>query len=256
MIMRRPFDWKVATTLITLLRHSPLMHVWVAINRRLNRSDIRSICLLILVIYSITLCVSFATHASGRTVFGPQLGADFGAFYIAGKIFNSVSPSRIYDRDLQRKLYPELYPSAPLGEELPYVNAPFFVLPFPLLARLEYSWAYLVWILLSLGLYISGFTLLWKKLDAMPEDAYFVALLLALSFMPFLVECLAGGQTSAFGFFCFALAISCERRGRPIMSGIALALCSYKPTLLLMALPMLVITRRFSTIVGFLIGGS
>ncbi|MGH9853500.1 MAG: glycosyltransferase family 87 protein, partial [Blastocatellia bacterium] len=206
-------------------------------------------------VYSIALGASFATQASGRTVFGPQLGADFGAYYIAGKIFNSVSPGRIYDRDLQRKFYHELFPSAPPGEELPYVNAPFFALPFPVLARLEYPLAYLIWILISLGLYVSGFTLLWRTLDAMPEDTYLVALLLALSFMPFLAECLAGGQTSAFGFFFLALAISCERRGRPLMSGAALSLCLYKPTLLLLILPMLVITRRFSTIAGFVIGG-
>jgi hypothetical protein len=232
-----------------------LIRVWASVNRRLNRSDIRSVCLLVLVIYSIALAASFATQASGRTIFGPQLGADFGAYYIAGKIFNSVSPGRIYDRDLQRQFYYEIFPSAPPGEELPYVNAPFFALPFLLLARLEYPPAYLIWIMVSLGLYVSGFTLLWRTLDAMPEDTYSVALLLALSFMPFMAECLAGGQTSAFGFFFLALAIGCERRGHPVMSGAALSLCLYKPTLLLLVLPMLVITRRFRTLAGFAIGG-
>jgi hypothetical protein len=38
------------------------------------------------------------------------------------------------------------------------------------------------------------------------------------------------------------------------MSGAALSLCLYKPTLLLLILPMLVVTRRFSTIAGFVIG--
>src|SRR5262245_2831547 len=111
-------------TLFTSLRCNQLIRVWAAINRRLNRADIQSICLLVLVIYSIVLCVSFATHKSGRTVFGPQLGADFGAFYIAGKVFNSISPDRIYDRNLHRQLYQEHFPSAPSGEESPYVNAP------------------------------------------------------------------------------------------------------------------------------------
>lgn len=39
------------------------------------------------------------------------------------------------------------------------------------------------------------------------------------------------------------------------MSGAVLAMCLYKPTLLLLTLPMLVITRRFSTIAGFMIVG-
>src|SRR5262245_45427146 len=135
-------------TLITLLRRNQIIRIWTAINRRLNCSDIQSICLLVLTIYSIVLCVSFATQKSGSTVFGPQLGADFGAFYIAGKMFNSDSADRIYDRSLHRQLYQEHFPSAPSGEELPYINAPFFVLPFSLLARLGYSWAYFIWILI------------------------------------------------------------------------------------------------------------
>lgn len=241
-------------SLITSLQQGLLIQVWSAINRRLNRADIQPICLLILTFYSIMLGISFATQEKGRTAFGPQLGADFQQFYVAGVIFNSQTPDRIYDRDLQRRLYHELFPDTAPDTELPYVHAPFFILPFPLLSELPYPWAYFVWLLISLGLYVSGFNLLWRVLDGMPEGVYLMSLLLALSFMPFLVECLAGGQTSAFGFFCFALAISRERRGHRTLSGAVLALCSYKPTLLLLTLPMLVITRRFSTLIGFIIG--
>ena len=53
--------------------------------------------------------------------------------------------------------------------------------------------------------------------------------------MPFLVECLAGGQTSAVAFFCLAFAINRERRGYYISSGLALSPCAYKPTLLLLS---------------------
>jgi hypothetical protein len=238
----------------TSLQQGVFIRGWRAIDRRLNRADIQSICLLVLVVYSIMLSVSFATQTNGRTVFGPQLGADFGAFYIAGTIFNTQPPDKIYDRNLQRRLYRKIFPEEPPGTELPYVNAPFFILPFPLLAQLPYPWAYFVWLLLSLGLYTSGFILVWKTLDAIPQNFYLPALLMAVSFMPFLVECLAGGQTSAFGFFCFALAISCERRGYQILSGMILALCLYKPTLLVLILPMLLITRRFSMAAGFAIG--
>ena len=59
------------------------------IERRLNRPYIQFICLLVLATYLVLLSVSFATNVRGRTVFGPYLGADFGAFYIAGKIFNT-----------------------------------------------------------------------------------------------------------------------------------------------------------------------
>lgn len=230
---------------------------WNVLQRRLNRSDIQAYCLMILAVYAVLLSISFATQVTGRTIFGPQLGADFGAFYIAGRIYHTVGPARIYDRALHHQVYRELFPAAPADEELPYLNAPFFIAPFPLLARLPYAWAYLCWFLFSLGLYVAGFSLLWRSLQGWPVNGFPVALLLALSFMPFLVECLAGGQTSAIGFFSLALALSCEQQGSPrakLLGGLALALCWYKPTLFVLLLPMLVLTRRWAMFGGWLLG--
>jgi Glycosyltransferase family 87 len=230
--------------------------VWVrgAFERRLNRSYIQFICLLVLAVYLVVFAMSFATSVSGRTMFGPSLGADFGAFYVAGRIFNTQQPDLIYDAGLHHKLYQAQFPEAPPDTQLPYVNAPFFILPFTILARLPYSWAYLLWVALSLSLYVAGFSLIWRTLEGIPPEAWSIALLLALSFMPFLVECLAGGQTSAVGFFSLALAINRERRGHYILSGLALSLCAYKPTLLLLLVPMLLITRRYTTLLGFVAG--
>lgn len=223
-------------------------------DKRLNKADIQSICRLILILFAVIASASFLMQQQGRTIFGPQLGADFAAFYIAGKIYNDVSPDRIYDRELERELYHQIAPNQASGTELPYLNAPFFVLPFTVLARLPYSLAYLSWFLISLMLMLTGFNTVWRTLRSMPAENYSVAILLAVSFMPFMVECLAGGQTSAAGFACLAFAIYFERRGLPIASGVALALCSYKPTLLLLICPMLVVTRRFSTILGLTAG--
>ncbi len=231
-----------------------VIRVGSLIERRLNRPYIQFICLLVLAIYLVVLAVSFATNVRGRTIFGPYLGADFGAFYIAGRIFNTHPPDRVYDAGLHHHLYHEQFPDAPPDSHLPYLNAPFFILPFTVLARLPYSWAYFLWLALSVVLYVAGFFLIWRTLNEIPRDAWFMALLLSLSFMPFLVECLAGGQTSAVGFFCLALAIIGERRGHHILSGLALSLCAYKPTLLVLILPMLVITRRHLTVLGFVAG--
>lgn len=224
------------------------------VERRLSRNYVQFTCLLVLAVYLVAFIISLTTAERGRTIFGPHLGADFGAFFVAGKIFNEHSPAQIYDAQLQDRLYREQFPDAALDDRLPYVNAPFFVLPFTLLARLPYSWAYLSSVLISLALFVGGFALIWKTLEGIPADAWSTSILLALSFMPFLVECLAGGQTSAFGFFCLASAISSERRGKLFVSGLVLSLCSYKPTLLLLILPMLVISRRFTTLIGFVAG--
>lgn len=223
------------------------------IERRLNQAYIRAITVLVLAVCLVVLTFSFVTAKRGRTVFGPFLGADFGAFYVAGQIYNRYGPELIYDRLLHRRLYADNFPEAPTNEELTYANAPFFIIPFIFLSRLPYAWAYLIWLAFSVSLYVAGFTILWRALPSLPPNIWLVALLVALSFWPFLVECLAGGQTSAFGFFCLALAIACENRSR-FWSGLALALCAYKPTLLFLVVPMLLVTGRWLTLVGLAVG--
>jgi hypothetical protein len=233
----------------------PLGWVQATLNRRLNRPYIQFICVLVLAVYLLVFALTFATSNSGRTIFGPILGGDFGAFYVAGKIFNTERGDLIYDRTLHHQIYDAQFPTADRDTQSPYVNAPFFILPFTILARLPYGWAYLFWVVISLTLYLAGFALIWKALDAIPRDAWSLALLLSLSFMPFLVECLAGGQTSAVAFFFIALAISLERRRQFFLSGLALAVCAYKPTLLLLIAPMLLVTRRYYTVLGAVTGG-
>ena len=223
------------------------------IERRLNQSYIRKIAILVLAVYFIVLTVSFATAKRGKTIFGPFLGADFGAFYVAGQIFNQHGPANIYDGSLHRRLYKENFPDAPLDEELSYANAPFFIVPFIFLSRLPYAWAYLIWLVISLSLYVAGFSILWRSLQTLPGEIWLTSLLVALSFWPFLVECLAGGQTSAFGFFCLALAIALEPRSK-FWSGAVLALCAYKPTLLFLVVPMLLVTGRWLTLIGVAAG--
>jgi glycosyl transferase family 87 len=82
-----------------------------------------------------------------------------------------------------------------------------------------------------------------------------MVLLLALSFEPFLMECAVGGNTSAVGFFAIALALYFDRRGYFTLSGMALGLCLYKPTFLLLTLPMLVFARRMKVLQGIFISG-
>jgi hypothetical protein len=230
------------------------MLVEVLLIRRLNTSDIRAICVLVLALFTCILASTFAVRLGSRTVFGPNFGADFGGFYIAGLTYNEHPAGSIYDHEAQRVTYARLFPDDKTQAYLPYTHAPFLIAPLSQLARLNYPVAYFLWIVISVGLYLQGFLFLRGSLKAIPKETQTTSLLLALSFMPFLLECVAGGQTSALGFFSIAAAIGLERRNRMILSGMSLALCCYQPNLLLLIVPMLVFTRRIKTIDGFLIG--
>jgi len=81
-----------------------------------------------------------------------------------------------------------------------------------------------------------------------------LAFCFALAYPPFLMNTLMNGQLASVAVCCVCLAIALERRSKPIISGLALSVLMYKPTLLILLLPMLLLTRRLKTLVGFVTG--
>jgi hypothetical protein len=219
---------------------------------RFARHDrIRFACGTVLVMHLVLLAVMFATTRGGRTILGPGLGADFAGFYTAGTILNTYPADRLYDLELQDRLYHRLLPAIPPGESLPFPQSPFVAVLFRLLARLPYAWAYAVWLVISGGVALAGLVLTVRTAGAIPSEDRTTAVLLALTFQPLLTECWLGGQTSAFGLFWVAVALRCERLDRPIAAGAALAMCLFKLTLLVWVVPMLVVSGRLRALAGF-----
>ncbi len=224
--------------------------------RYLEPPVLRFAAISIILLAILNLWIACQTSQGGRTIYGSWLGGDYSAFYVAGAVLNKYSPDQLYDFNLQSKLLHSFLPGIPASEELPFLNPPFFALLFKPLSLLPFLPSYLAWILISTGLYISGLLLILKTLPAIPAHVRSLVLLLAISFEPFIMESAFGGNTSAFGFFALALAIYFEHAGRFTLSGVSLALCLYKPTFLLLILPMLMFSRRTRTIVGFLSGAA
>lgn len=180
--------------------------------------------------------------------------SDFIYFYSMGRMLSEHAPSELYDVDLQKKVATEIHP-LPGRQYNPNPYPPFIAILFRPLARLSYASAFLVWTTLSLCLYVGGLLILVRRF--FPTDAFrrCLALCAALSYLPFLTA-LAGGQIATIGFFGAAIGISEDDRGRPFRSGLGFALCLYKPTLLVLILPMLLIRRRYKTLAGFVCGAA
>lgn len=221
-----------------------------ALDGFLTQHRVRFISVAVLVVVGALAVLSFATAKNNRTIFGIQLGADYAAFYGAGQILNEYPPGRLYDMELQRQVFRELHPEVSANAALPYANPPFLALPFRLLAKLPYAPSFVVWLLVSATFYLGALALMWRMTNTISRDARITGLLLALSFEPFIMECWLGGQLSAIGLFCCALALDCERRNRPFAAGMVLGLCLYKPTLLVLVAPLLFIGRRYRTLAG------
>jgi hypothetical protein len=147
-------------------------------------------------------------------------------------------------------------PHESASASLPYAHHPLLVPAFAQLAKLSYPQAYLTWLMISAALYAAGVALLLNACPKLKESDWLTPTLLAFSFEPFIMECWHGGQIAAIGFLALSAAFWCLRRERLICAGIALSLCLYKPTLLVIILPMLLFMRQWRTLFGFLIGAS
>ena len=181
---------------------------------------------------------------------------DFVYFYSVGLILNHNPPSDLYDYGLQKEVFAQVQPLGRSGSYGPSPYPPYVAMFFRPLARLEFMKAYRIWTAVTLVLYVAGLSLLifhFFPKDRLKQSSLFC---FALCFWPFMARTLLNGQLAAVGFFAMALALFLEDSGRPYASGFALATCLYKPTLLLLILPMLLVIRRFKTLAGFVLGGT
>lgn len=197
-------------------------------------------------------CVVFLLQAKPGSE-SIQRHSDFVLYYGDGILANRYPAPKIYDPGLQHQVFREIcpHPHGPFGVS-PYPPVvPYF---FSLFARLPFNVAYFLWMLLSLLLYCVGIGLAVKA--AFPGDWLKMALVFcfALACFPFAGSTLVNGQLSVFAVFAVGLGLYKESRGRPFDSGLALSLLTYKPTLLVILLPMLLLTRRFRALGGFAAG--
>ncbi|MCX7423166.1 MAG: glycosyltransferase family 87 protein [Planctomycetia bacterium] len=226
-----------------------------AIDARLQPAYLRLVSIAVLAVGGVLLCMSFATSDRGQTKFGTPLGNDFAGFYVAAQILDRGYESKLYDRDLHDQLYHALLPNLDKNDSIPYVHPPFVAGVLRPLTHLPYEAAVAVWFAISVSLYGAGCWFLIRSLRGLPRDQTTLILLMALSFEPFLMECWLGGQLSAVGFFSYAVAWLLFSRNRPIAAGMALGLSFYKPTLLLLMLPLLVVGRCGRILLGMTITG-
>jgi hypothetical protein len=183
------------------------------------------------------------------------LPADFIYFYGIGRIANEFPLARLYDYSLQLQVFNQVF-ALHDGAYGPSPYPPFVALFFGPFARLPFNAAFAAWAGISLLLYVSGVCAALREF--FPTEPLKVSLFVcfSLGFYPFLVGTLANGQLASVAVFAISAAFVLDRRGWPIASGLALSLLLYKPTLLLLLLPMMLLTRRFRALCGFISGGA
>jgi hypothetical protein len=189
--------------------------------------------------------------------FSDILPVDFIYFYGIGRLLNQHPAINLYDYGLQLKTFNDIYPLSANHQvwgRSPY--PPFVAKFFSLFAHYSFERAYFLWMGVSFALYIAGIAAVVKA--ALPGDRLRGSLVFCFSIASplFLYFNLVVGQLATLAVFSTGVAIYLERRSRPMLSGLVLSILAYKPTLLLLIVPMMLVTRRFRALVGFCAGGA
>ena len=200
-------------------------------------------------------CVVLALQYKAGKLYFERTPVDFVYLYGGGQIANTHPAVDGYNYPLQVEVFNRIVQmeSGNTYGVSPY--PPFVYQFFRLFAKLSFQNAFLLWFAISLLLYIAGVRMVLKEFLPQNRVGRSLILCFALASFPYLADTLGGGQMSPVGLFFMSLAIVQERKGRLFLSGLALSVLLYKPTLLLFAIPMLVLTRRFRTLLGFMAGG-
>ena len=222
------------------------------IDRYFERSCLHFISITILIVTVIALVYNCLIPMGQKTFLGTHIKHDYDALYVAGEILLEHHPGQLYNMELQSDAYHKLRPFVTENQTLPFCYPPFFALIFWPLALLPYIYSYLIWLLITAGFYLLGLFLILRSTRYIPASQFLTCTLLALSFGSFL-QCWVIGQTSSFGFLAMALSFHFYKRQRNILSGFALGLCLYKPTLLIIILPFLLFSRQLRILWGFVL---
>lgn len=200
-------------------------------------------------------CYFVVVQVATGKYFHQGSAVDFVYFYGVGEIANTHGARAVYDTQLQLATFNRIVPLSD-GSYGPSPYPPFVAQFFRLFALLPFVQAFFLWMMVTLILYIAGIVMLLRKFFPGSPLERSLLLCFALAYFPFLRNTLVNGQLSAVALFAVAIAICLERRGHFLLSGIALSILAYKPTLLIFILPMLVLTRRFQSLWGWLAGTS
>jgi hypothetical protein len=167
---------------------------------------------------------------------GQVIGSDFLNFWSAGRAVLAGDPAGAYSEDVLRRLQAEAIPGSPLYH---YMYAPPFLAFFAALALFPYEIALLVWLAMTLPLYLLTATRLLPVEGSIWPIAAFPAVLLVAGH----------GQTGFVVFAVFALGLILLPH-RPFAAGMTLGLLLMKPHFALLLPLAMLASRKWKAVAG------
>lgn len=173
---------------------------------------------------------------------------DFAAFYTAGRMVDSGSSAKLYDRASQWKVQQEFASQVNTRRgPLPYIRPPFEALVFAPAGRMQYGAAWLVWFSLKIALLA---LVTWvAPISCTAAMSFRDRLLVGGAFFPVGFD-LVQGQDSILLLLIFAGAARLLAQESYFLCGLVLALGLFKPHLVIPFFLVLAVQRRGLKIAG------
>ena len=184
-----------------------------------------------------------------------RTGADFIAFYTAGRIAQSEGAANVYDPVLQQQIQQQVvgFPLVP-GQVLLYNHLPYLIPILKVLMGARYVDSFYRWIVIMIAVYFAGILVLSGVLRERGVDRRSILLAAAgsLLFLPVFFS-LMNGQDTAFLFLGAALWMYGLLSGKEYVAGLGLSLTTIRPHIaLFLAIPMVFHSAR--VFLSFLLG--
>jgi alpha-1,2-mannosyltransferase len=184
---------------------------------------------------------------------GNLKGTDFLHFYTLGSLALAHRGADLYDMAAQSQLSAERVPAASGIRYLP-LYPPQVSIFFAPLARLSYSCALTLWLMLGALIYGLCCYAVWRACPNLRHSKPTIVILV-LAF-PVFWHLIAWGQTSALALACFTLAFLALRSKREFLAGLALGCIVFKPQLGLAAALIFVAALNWKVIAGALLSAA
>ena len=202
--------------------------------------------------YCIVLLIAALSVEVLSIVKDHELGGDFMTFYAAGQVSLNYPHAQLYNLDIQEIEYRRV--AGPNGYS-PFGYPPWFSIPLELIAHLPYPIAFGLWTLVSVVLLFLAYRIM-AKTEGLPSSWNNLGFLVCLAFPPYLFYSLLNGHPSSFALLVMVSGYVLQKNEKNFLAGMTLALLSYKPTLLVFIVPMLLFTRQWKSLVGLVTGGT
>jgi hypothetical protein len=196
----------------------------------------------------------FISLLSGRgaTTLTGRLGADYPAFYGAGKIIAEGDGQSLYQSKRLALAEQGLFPSEE-NAFMPFPYPVFVAFVYSPLALLSYRVSYIIHTLLMVGALLFGLQLLRPMSRASAEHFFFVFALL-VSYYP-LLRSIIGGQNTVISFLLVSLLWRAVKDDHDFRAGIFLGLLLFKPQYGLPFMGLFLLSGRWKvTMIGAMTG--